>query len=54
MERDEKDINQKQSDDKVIFMPLEEIRSIERVLDNMEMICEMFRKVAKEMKPVEN
>ena len=52
MEKDDKDIPKEQPDSKVIFAPVDEIRNIERVIDNLETVRRELLDVAKGMKAV--
>jgi len=54
MDKDDRDIAKEQPDDKVIFAPLEDIRTIKNVIDNLETTRLELQKVAEGMKPIEN
>ena len=45
---------EQRSEDKAIFVPLEEIWCIERVIDTLETTRRELQKVAEGMKPIEN
>jgi len=49
-----RNMEQKYPEERVIFMPMEEIRCIERVLDSLELIRYTFQRIADEMKIIEN
>ena len=53
MEIEKKDCQQKQSDNNVIFAPVDEIRNIEQIIDDLETVHRELLKVAEGMKPVE-
>ena len=42
------------ADDRVIFAPLDEIISIEQVIENLEAVSRELQKVVRSMKPVSN
>jgi len=52
MEMDKKDCPQEQPDNNVIFAPVDEIRKIERVIDNLETVQRELLKVANGMKAI--
>ena len=52
MEIDKKDSQQEQPENNVIFAPVDEIRKIERLIDNLETVQRELLKVAKGMKAV--
>jgi len=52
MEKDDKDIPKEQPDSKVIFAPVDEIRNIERVIENLEIVRRELHNVAKGMKVI--
>ena len=52
MEINKKDNQQEQSNNKVIYAPVDEIRNIEQVLDNLETVHRELLKVAEGMKAI--
>ena len=48
------DTEWEQPEIKPVFVPMEEIRCIERVIDNLEITRRELQKVAEGMKPIEN
>ena len=47
-------IGNKSPEDKVIFAPIEEIRRIEHIVDNLDKVCREFQKVAAGMKSIKS
>jgi len=52
MKIDEKDSQQEQRDHNLIFAPVDEIKNIERVIDNLETVHRELLKVAEGMKAI--
>ena len=52
MKKNKKDSQQEQPDNNVIFAPVDEIRNIERVIDNLETVHRELLKVAEGMKAI--
>ena len=52
MATEKKDFPRKQLEDSPIYAPVEEIRKIERVIDNLETVHRELLKVAENMKAV--
>ena len=53
MKKNEKNSQQEQPDNNVIYAPVDEIRNIERVIDKLETVHRELLKVAKGMKSIE-
>jgi hypothetical protein len=53
MEADDMDNKQEQLPCKVVFAPLDEIRSIEKVIDDLEAIRQELQIVSVSMKPID-
>ena len=53
MEIEKKDHQQEPPDSKVIFAPVDEIRNIQQIIEDLETVHHELLKVAEEMKSVE-